>query len=160
MNTYIPNPNGTTENPSEHTTIQYNKSGTVSYQTTASQVKQELPQKTFLFNHDPSIKEEEPNKNINNDVSQNFTVIETTLRDQIDQFWEETRKRNNYRFLKDYVHDHDYTELAASIPYHLFEDPDLVEETNDQPLPSVIMQFIGYISDKQRENTKRMLKIE
>jgi hypothetical protein len=33
--------------------------------------------------------------------------------------------------LKDYIHDIDYAGLVESIPYHLFEDPDLVEESND-----------------------------
>ncbi len=61
-----------------------------------------------------------------------------SAKDQIEQFWDGVRKRNNAKFIKDYINEHDYAELASNIPYHLFEDPDLVEETNDQPLPTVI----------------------
>jgi hypothetical protein len=63
-------------------------------------------------------------------------------------------------FLKDYLHEHDYADLAASIPYHLFEDPDLVEESDEQPLPMVIAQFIAYIRDKKVGNLKRIEKLE
>jgi hypothetical protein len=80
-------------------------------------------------------------------------------KEQIEEFWEKVHKRNNTKFLKDYIHEHDYAELASNIPYHLFEDPDLVEESNDQPLPNVIQQFIAYITEKHNENTKRLQKI-
>ena len=65
-------------------------------------------------------------------ISQDFEVVNTTTtKDQLEAFWDKTRKRNNMFFLKDYIHDIDYAGLVQNIPYHLFEDPDLVEESND-----------------------------